>query len=66
MRLWVDRRLRFLRQVEQIDESGAAVRRMWVSSVGKTGDRWMIRNMEVERPNTGQRTKLHVETLDAP
>ena len=66
MRLWVDRRLRFLRQVEQIDESGAAVRRMWVSSVGKTGDRWMIRNMEVERPGSLQRTKIHIDDLDTP
>lgn len=66
MKLWVDRRLRFLRQVEQLDETGKSVRKMWVSSVGRTGDRWMIRNMEVERPGSGQRTKLHVENLDTP
>ncbi len=66
VRLWVDRRLRFLRQAEQIDESGQRVRRMWVSSVGKIGDRWMIRNLEVERPGSGQRTKLHVERLTTP
>ncbi len=66
VRLWVDRRLRFLRQAEQLDESGRRVRRMWVSSVGKVGDRWMIRNLEVERPGSGQRTKLHVERLNTP
>jgi hypothetical protein len=66
MILWIDRRLRFLRQVEQLDESGATVRRMWVSHVGKIGERWMIRDMEVERPGAGQRTKLHVEDLDTP
>jgi hypothetical protein len=63
MRLWVDRRLRFIRQVEQLDAGGRRVRRMWVSSVARSGDRWMIRNMEVERPGSGQRTKLHVEDL---
>ena len=66
IRLWVDRRLRFLRQVEQLDEKGKRVRRMWVSSVGKIGDRWMIRDMEIERPGSGQRTKLHVERLVTP
>jgi hypothetical protein len=66
IRLWVDRRLRFLRQVEQLDASDRRVRRMWVSSVGKIGDRWMIRDMEVERPGRGQRTKLHVEQLVTP
>ncbi len=63
MRLWIDRRLGFIRQVEQLDAGGARVRRMWVSSVAKSGDRWMIRNMEVERPGSGRRTKLHVEDL---
>ncbi|NLF23836.1 MAG: outer membrane lipoprotein-sorting protein [Lentisphaerae bacterium] len=66
MRLWIDRRLRFLRQAEQLDEDGTTVRRMWVSRVGKIGERWMIRDMEVERPGAGQRTKLHVEDLDTP
>jgi len=66
VRLWVDRRMRFLRQVEQLDAAGRRVRRMWVSSVGKIGDRWMIRDMEIERPGRGQRTKLHVEQLVTP
>ena len=66
VRLWVDRRLRFLRQVEQLDAADRRVRRMWVSSVGKIGDRWMIRDMEIERPGRGQRTKLHVEQLVTP
>lgn len=66
VRLWVDRKRAFLRQVEQFDESGACVRSMWVSSVGKIGDRWMIRNMEVKRAGTGVMTKLHVDSLDSP
>lgn len=66
MRLWVDRRRGFLRQAEQINEKGERVRWMWVASVGKINDRWMIRNMEVKRPNTGVMTKLHVETLETP
>ncbi|MBQ7721738.1 MAG: outer membrane lipoprotein-sorting protein [Kiritimatiellae bacterium] len=64
VRLWVDRRRGFLRQAEQIDEKGERVRHMWVASVGKIGDRWMIRNMEVKREGTGVMTKLHVDTLE--
>ena len=66
VRLWVDRKRGFLRQAEQINEKGERVRWMWVASVGKINDRWMIRNMEVKRPNTGVMTKLHVETLETP
>ncbi len=66
MRLWIDRRLRFIRQVEQLDRNGDPIRRMWVSSVGKSGDRWMIRNMEIDRRGSGHRTKLHVEVFGPP
>ena len=66
VRLWVDRRRGFLRQAEQYNEKGERVRWMWVASVGKINDRWMIRNMEVKRPATGVMTKLHVERLETP
>lgn len=64
VRLWVDRKYGFLRQAEQIDENGECARRMWVASVGKIGDRWMIRNMEIKRAGTDVMTKLHVDTLE--
>ena len=66
VRLWVDRRLRFLRQVEQLDAADRRVRRMWVSSVGKIGDRWMIRDMEIETLNSGHRTRLFVDDVSKP
>lgn len=66
MRLWIDRKRGFMRQAEQIDASGKRVRWMWVESVGKINDRWMIRNLEVKRPGTGVQTKLHVDDLETP
>lgn len=66
VRLWIDRKRGFLRKAEQFDESGKCVRWMWVASVGKINDRWMIRNLEVKRPGTGLQTKLHVDDLEAP
>lgn len=66
VRLWIDRKHGFLRQAEQFDASGERVRWMWVASVGKINDRWMIRNLEVKRPGTGFQTKLHIDDLDQP
>lgn len=65
MKLWIDRKYGLLRQAVQIDESGKAVRTMWVASVGKINDRWMIRNMEVQTAGSQMRTKLHVDDLAA-
>ncbi len=66
VRLWIDRKRGFMRQAEQIDADGRRVRWMWVSSVGKINDRWMIKNMEIKRPGTGLQTKLHVDDLETP
>lgn len=64
VRLWVDRKRGFMRQAAQIDENGERIRWMWVSSVGKINDRWMIKNLEVKRPGTGMQTKLHIDDLE--
>ena len=66
VRLWIDRKRGVLRQVEQLDADGKRQRWMWVASVGKINDQWMIRNLEVKRPNTGRQTKLHVDDLETP
>lgn len=63
MRLWIDRKHGFLRQAEQLNEEGKRVRWMWVSSVGKINNRWMIKNLEVKRPGTGLQTKLHIDEV---
>lgn len=66
MRLWIDRQLRFLMQAEQLGPQGEPVRRMWVRSVRKIDDRWIIRDMEIENVRSDHRTRLRVEDLDAP
>lgn len=66
VRLWIDRKRGFMRQAEQIDENGERVRWMWVASVGKIKDRWMIKNLEVKRPGTGLQTKFHVDDMETP
>lgn len=64
MRLWVDRKRGFLRQVEQFDEKGERTRWMWVGSVGKINDRWMIKTMEMKRPSTGVQTKMQIDDME--
>ncbi|MDR2849027.1 MAG: outer membrane lipoprotein-sorting protein [Verrucomicrobiota bacterium] len=66
VRIWVDRQLRCLMQVEQLDPQGTAVRKMWVQRVKKMDDRWMIRDMEIETLNSGHRTKLFVDDVSKP
>ncbi len=66
VRVWVDRRLRCVMQAEQLDPQGDAVRRMWVQRVKKTGDRWMIRDMEIESLGSGHRTRLTVDDVSEP
>ncbi|NLL84474.1 MAG: outer membrane lipoprotein-sorting protein [Lentisphaerae bacterium] len=63
VRLWIDKKLGFLMQAEQLDPQGEPVRRMWVQSVKKMSERWMIRDMEVEMMGSGHRTRLYVEHL---
>ncbi|MBO7653652.1 MAG: outer membrane lipoprotein-sorting protein [Kiritimatiellae bacterium] len=66
LRIWVDRQLKCLMQVEQIGLQGEPVRRMWVQRVKKMKDRWMIRDMEVETFGSGHRTQLLIEELAEP
>ncbi|MBP5320558.1 MAG: outer membrane lipoprotein-sorting protein [Kiritimatiellae bacterium] len=66
LRVWIDRQLKCLMQVEQIGIQGEPVRRMWVQRVKKLNDRWMIRDMEIETFGSGHRTQLLVEELAEP
>jgi len=66
VRLWIDRRLHFLMQAEQLDPQGLPIRRMWVQRVRKIDERWMIRDMEIETLGGSHRTRLFVDELKAP
>jgi len=68
MRIWVDTRLQCIMQAEQLDPQGNPVRKMWVQNVWKPPkleDRWMIRDMEIETLNSGHRTRLFFEDVEA-
>lgn len=60
VRLWVDREIRMFLQAQEIDEDGKIQRQMWVKSVKKMNDRWMVQDIEVEARGSNHRTRLHV------
>lgn len=64
VRLWVDRQIRMFLQAQEVDETGRINRQMWVRSVKKMGERWMVQDIEVETRSRGHRTRLHVLTCE--
>ncbi|MCE9614414.1 MAG: outer membrane lipoprotein-sorting protein [Lentisphaerae bacterium] len=66
VRIWVDQELSLLMQAEAYSPAGIRVRRLWVRSLKKQGDRWMIKDLEVQAYPPVQRTRLHVNAVDTP
>jgi hypothetical protein len=63
MRLWIDREARFLMQAEQLDSTGKSTRRMWVRSVKKFNNRWLIQELEIETFGSNVRSRLRVDDV---
>jgi len=61
VRLWIDKEIRMMVQAEAFDAEDRSVRRLWVKSVRKIDDRWMIRDMEVEAVPVVHRTRLRIQ-----
>jgi hypothetical protein len=63
VRVWIDQEMRMLFQAEGRDAKGQAIRRLWVRSFKKFGDRWMIKDMEVQQEPGDHRTKLQMHDV---
>ena len=63
--VWVDRKVRMVLQAEAYDGSGRLQRRLWVKSLKKVDDRWMIKDMEIQGFPRVHRTKLRVRQVTA-
>ncbi len=66
VRLWIDREQHLLLQAEGFDRDGRIVRRLWVTSVQRVDELWMIKEMEVQRTPSVRRTRLRVEEVIEP
>ena len=65
VRLWIDEELRMLLQAEGLDAEGDVVRKLWIKSFKKVDDRWMIKDMEVQRYPIRHRTRLSIKEIVA-
>lgn len=63
VRLWIDRGLSMLLRAEGIAPDGRPLRRLWVQSLKKMNDRWMVKDLEVQSFPTQHRTRLLVREL---
>jgi hypothetical protein len=65
VRLWIENKHRMLLQAEGFDAAGRRLRRLWVRSVRKIDERWMIKDMEVQSYPAIHRTKLTIHEAKA-
>ncbi len=66
VRLWIEKKHAMLLQAEAYDAEGNPVRRLWVRSLRKIGERWMIKDLEVQRHRSPSRTKLTIREAVEP
>lgn len=62
-RLWIDKKAHVLMQAEAINSDNKAIRRLWVKSIKKINNRWMIKDMEVAGSSADTRTRLTVRNV---
>lgn len=63
-RLWIDEEIRMMLRAEAYARSGAPARSLWIKSVKKINDAWMIKDMEIESYPLVHRTRLSVLEAD--
>ena len=61
--LWIDKKLHMLLRAEAYDSRNKLMRRLWVKSLKKIGDRWMIKDMEIQGFPPIHRTKLSIKEV---
>jgi hypothetical protein len=66
VRLWISKKAHMMLQAEGYDEEGNIKRRLWVRSVKKINDQWMIKDMEVQHYPVLHRTKLRIIDVETP
>lgn len=61
VRLWVEKQAFLLLKADGYDARGETLRTLWVKSFKKIGDRWMLKDMEIQSYPSNHRTKLSVD-----
>ncbi len=63
VRLWISKESHLLLQAEGLDVDGKPIRRLWVQSVRRIGEQWMLNTLEVQQTGLNSRTRLQVDTI---
>jgi len=63
VKVWIDDEQSAVLQAMQVNEKFQVTKNMWVRSIQKIDDQWIVKDIEVETPGTGNRTKITVETV---
>lgn len=63
MRLWVEKETGRLLGAEEHDSNGKRIKIIKVVSVKKFDDLWMVKDLDIIKPATGERTSLRVDKV---
>ena len=63
VRLWIDSELLMLIQALGQDADGRPLRKLWVDSLKKIDDQWMIKDLEVQSYPPRQRTRFRIREI---
>lgn len=63
VRLWIHRSLHVVMRAEGYAEDGRILRQLWVKSLKKIDDRWMIKDMEVASYPLAHRTRFRIRDV---
>ncbi len=63
VRLWIDDEMFMLLQAEAYNKQHLPIRKLWIRSMMKADNRWMIKDMEIQGESVKHRTKLHITNV---
>lgn len=62
--LWIDQAMPMLLQAEGYNAENELIRRMWVKSLKKINDKWMIKDLEIQSFPSSHRTRLRIREVN--
>lgn len=64
VQLWIGKSNGLLLQAVGLDQQGEPIRKLWVQSVRRIEEQWMLSTMEVQQVGQNSRTRLEVQTME--
>ena len=61
VRVWIHKKQLMLIRADGMNDKGETIRSLWIDSIVKIKDRWMLKDMEIKAKDSGQKTMLTVK-----